>query len=221
MATQYLCSYTPLCTNRRGREIARVTGLPPFVDGSCRREPDFESPLPSISVLCRGANFAPRLKTGDRVAYITKQGQYGNGRGWHLVAALRVIERFETHEEAAAGYRARSLSVPSNCLVAGSEPKPWGVTHGIAPPEILKRFDPAAEPERVVRLWDASYRERAKKYGTLLMCEKEFLDLNEPRLLSREDLFAMFGRIPPTLNPPPISPPEYAALLELAKEERR
>ncbi len=111
--------------------------------------------------------------------------------------------------------------MPSNCLVAGSYPKPWELTHGIAPPEILERFDPTAEPERVVRHWDASYRERAKKYGTLLMCEQEFLDLNQPRLLSRADLLGIFGRVPPTLNPPPIAHEQYAALLELARAGRR
>ena len=91
------------------------------------------------------------------------------------------------------------------------------MTHGIAPTKILKRVDYRQEPERVVRLWDAGYATRAREYGTLLMCEIEFLELARPPVLRRTDLLRIFGRIPGTQNPPRIEQREFRELAELAR----
>ncbi len=88
----YLNTHTPLVHNGFGRKACEDHGHPPFVDASCRREPDFESPFPSISALCRAQMFAPRLHEGDRVIYMTKKGSAEQGVR-HLVAALEVIKR--------------------------------------------------------------------------------------------------------------------------------
>jgi len=70
-SSHYLCTYHPLTENLAGRAAICNHGLPPFIDGSCRREPDFQARVPSISALCRGRNFAPRLWPGDCIAYIS------------------------------------------------------------------------------------------------------------------------------------------------------
>ena len=49
VAKAYLVSYRPLSYNAYGRAAVYKYDLPPFIDGSCRREPDFESPFPSIT----------------------------------------------------------------------------------------------------------------------------------------------------------------------------
>src|ERR1035441_4594480 len=110
----FLNTYTPLIHNRFGQDACRVHGHPPFVDASCRREPDLEASFPSISALCRAHMFAPRLHEYDRVIYMTKKGSTAPGVR-HLVAALEVIHRFETHKEGYAWYQGQGLSIPSNC----------------------------------------------------------------------------------------------------------
>src|SRR5947207_14664766 len=100
--TIHLVTYRPLNSRPAGREAIKKHHLPPYVDGGCRREPDLQSAFPSISAVCRGANFAPRLKEGDTVVYITflnhKEDQ------WRLTDILKVQERFESHQEAATWY---------------------------------------------------------------------------------------------------------------------
>lgn len=82
---------------------------PSFVDASCRREPDFESEYPSISCVCHGDKFAPRLIEGDRVAFLTVKLKLPRDRAacYRFVAALHVMKRFESHAEAAEWYRAK------------------------------------------------------------------------------------------------------------------
>jgi hypothetical protein len=72
----FLVTYHPLVKFSGGRKAMYQHGLPPFIDGSCRREPDFESRFPSITATCRGGNFAPRLQIGDRIAYLKIKGKY-------------------------------------------------------------------------------------------------------------------------------------------------
>lgn len=79
----FLATYRPLCGTRAGREAVAQYGIAPFVDGSCRREPDFENDRPSITALCRGSMFAPRLQKDHRIAYVTKRGNYGNVQESH------------------------------------------------------------------------------------------------------------------------------------------
>ena len=72
----FLNSYNPLIKNGRGESVIEEHGIPPYVDDSCRREPDFESGYPSITALCRGRNFAPRVYESDLVVYMTTKGKY-------------------------------------------------------------------------------------------------------------------------------------------------
>jgi hypothetical protein len=97
-----------------------------LLDGSCRREPDPQNEYRTISALCRARMFAPRLRVGDGVAYITKIGNYGEDvrPHWRLTALLRVDHLFTTHAHAADWYRAKGLPVPRNCIVPGNPPVP-------------------------------------------------------------------------------------------------
>jgi hypothetical protein len=108
---QYLASFKPLNINKYGQVAVETFGLPPYVDCSCRREPDLESRYPSISALCHFTKLAPRLHEGDSVVYITVKGKYPplNHRHWRLVAIMKVRNRFESHEDAAAWYKAKNL----------------------------------------------------------------------------------------------------------------
>lgn len=101
--TIYLNSYHPLIQYAEGRKAIARYNLPPFIDYSCRGEPDFQSAYPSITALCRTDKFVPRLHEGDQIVYITVQGKYPGSEQlhWRLVAILDVFKRFESHDKAA------------------------------------------------------------------------------------------------------------------------
>jgi len=59
----YLTTFRPLCFTAAGKKAARKFGHPPYIDASCRREPDFESAFPSITAVCHGGTYS-RLGCG-------------------------------------------------------------------------------------------------------------------------------------------------------------
>lgn len=211
-ASHFLCSFRPLCGNAAGRAAIVRGNLPPFIDGSCRREPDFQSNAPSISALCRSTKFAPRLWPSDRVAYITNQSIYGGEAGWALVALLSIVKRFESHDAAAEWYRANGFTVPSNCIVPGNAPQPYHLTNQMPPAAVAARVSSEADHERAVRLWDRTYAGRATECGVFLACKADFLELWNPPVLRRSDLLEIFGRVPGTQNPPEITSDHFRAL---------
>jgi hypothetical protein len=214
----FLATYRPIVRSASGRQAIQQHSLLPFIDGSCRREPDLESPFPSITATCRAGHFAPRLRVGDRAAYLTVRGRYPGDTetGWRLVAVLRVVQRFASHTEAAEWYKGQNLSLPSNCFVDGNHAKPWELTNGDPPPEIKKRVDDNSDPVHVIRLWDATYRQRIVKWPVFLATEREFIELTHPPQLTEAQMRHIFGRIPSTLNPPEITGQQLRALVRLA-----
>lgn len=200
----YLNSYKPLVRNKAGKRAIERFDLPPFIDGSIRREPDFQSANPSITALCR-PNFAPRLREGDRIAYITVKGRYQghDERHWRLVGLLRVLHRFDSHKKAAEWYRSEGQPPPSNCMVSGN------------PPEPLKK---SAKPNKSLREWNLFYHKRARGNGDFLVCETEFLELHNPPVFTEEDMIAVFGEKKFTMTPPPISSSEYEQLRQIATD---
>lgn len=197
----YLCSYRPLAGSAPGRKAVLGNGLPPFIDGSCRREPDFQIAMPSISALCRGRNFAPRLCPGDRVAYITVKGKYLGNWNRRLVALMTIEQRFTSYEQAAEWYRSIGSTMPSNCIVP-DPPRPYEQTNKDPPKEVKQRIDVENNPAQAIRLWDNGYRARARNYPVFLACRADFLELWHPPVLNGEDISAIFGRCPCTQNPP-------------------
>jgi hypothetical protein len=215
----FLATYRPLVKTRAGRQAIRQHSLLPFIDGSCRREPDFESRFPSITAICRAGNFAPRLRVGDRIAYLTVKGKYlGDSEfGWHLGAVLRVIQRFESHNDAAAWYREQSQPLPSNCFVNGNPPKPFEFTNGDPPKKIKHRISADSDLNRAIRLWDMTYRQRVARWPVFLATEAELIELNSPPQLREPEMRDIFsGRIPSTQNPPKITCEQFERLVQLA-----
>lgn len=205
----YLNQFRPLSLTRPGRTAIAQYHLAPFLDASCRREPDFESEFPSITSLCRAGRFAPRLHEGDIVAYTTANFAYPahTPRARRLVAVLRVHKswRVETngsglqaHVHAAEWYQQQGLRVPSNCLVT---------TEGRIP------LDKTDQSWPNVEVWDRSYRQRANKYGVFHACEPIFRDLHDPPRLSNAQLEEWFARVPGTQNPPTLPAHDFGELL--------
>ena len=197
----YLASYHPLSASVRGKATIEKLSLPPYVDDSCRREPDFESQYPSISAICRGSQFAPRLNKSDVVVYMTIMGRYpGYGQAhWRLTAILQVINRFNSHRKAAKWYERQGLELPSNCMVRGNRPR---------------NLDETSNPDNYARVerWDAFYKRRVKRTPVFLVCRPLFVELYDPPVLTRQFLIETFGKIPMTRNPPSISEQAYERL---------
>jgi len=188
----YLNAYMPLISTRADQTAIAKYHLLPFVDGSCRREPDFESSYPSITALCRFRLFAPRLHTGDISVYLTKKGQYpGHADShWRFVAMLEVLHRFSTHRAAADWYLAKNLPLPRNCIVSGNPPLP---------------LDHTVHKRRDLLEWDAAYRTRAYICGVFLVCRAEYRELDNPRVVTEAMMQTVFNRIPGLQNPGTIT----------------
>ena len=126
-----LNTFWPLCKNALGKKAIASFGFPPFIDASCRREPDLESDYPSITSLCRAAIFAPGLRPNDIVIYLAAKNRWETSYAhYRLVAILEVIQIIPSHAEAASWYRERDLPVPSNCMIPSNPPHPYEETAG-------------------------------------------------------------------------------------------
>ena len=203
--TSFITTYQPLIIRRAGRNVARKFGLPPFIDGSCRREPDLEAQFPSITALCRGANFAPRLHVGDTIAYLTVKASYPGHSEAHrrLTAVLHVEKRFESHQDAAEWYRAAGMKVPSNCCVPGNKPIPFKQT--------VQYKDPCA--------WDSEYQQKARKWPVFIVSRARYLNVSQPPIVTDDMLVEVFGEVPVTRTPPRIDDEAIDKLCELCSVE--
>jgi hypothetical protein len=221
----YLNSFQPLCRNTLGQQAIARYHFSPFIDGSCRREPDLQHDLPSISSLCRAGTFAPQLYPGDIIVYQTVK------RNWNLdfphnrlVAILEVTDRMDSHESAAEWYRDQGYRLPSNCMVRENPPLPFDQTAG--------NFDSAgelqaflAEPpeaqttigrDRII-IWNGQYRKRSRTWGTFLATKIIYRELINPPALSRETLVEIFGDPPPnTQRAQVITIEQLRALMAIA-----
>ena len=196
MASLYMNTYRPLIWTRAGRDASTRYDLPPFVDGSIRREPDLEHQYPSISCLCRGGQFAPRLLLGDVVVYLAKKNSYGGTRRhWRMTAVLRVVHVLDDHQAAAQWYRARGLTLPNNCLVKDNLANPISHSHRHNRQKVI------SDEVEWQRRWDLTYQARVRKHRTFIICEPMFIDLtwNCPEV-HEEDLIEAMGHVP-TRNP--------------------
>lgn len=208
--TFYLNSYHPLARTAHGRQASEVHGLPPFIDGSIRREPDLEYRTPTISAVCRGGKFAPRLREGDVVVYLTIKGRWGEVEDLHrrLTAVLRVRHRFPSHTLAAEWFRSRGRPLPSNCLVPGNRPEPLTRSKGLHPPP------PCGKRLAAHRAWDSRYKRRITNHGDFLVCDCLFRSLGwgAPVALDRH-LVDAFGKVPATRNPGELPREQVEAFL--------
>lgn len=202
----FLNSYRPICSTKRGRQAMQKHGLPPFIDSSCRREPDFEASYPSISGLCRVDKFVPRLQVGDQVAYLTCKIR-ATSKGpltRYFVAVLEVVERFERHEDAAAWYGSMAPHPPSNCIVPSNGPQAYDRTAGIRAQD-RERYRASEGDETVLREWNAAYATRAESCGVFLACRALYLELWSPPEVTEAVLTQIFGKVRGTQTPPNIT----------------
>jgi hypothetical protein len=197
MAAFYINTYRPLVDSRAGRHASQQYGLPPFVDGSIRREPDLEHEYPAITCLCRAGKFAPRLEVDDIVAYMLRKGRYGQKSAQRrMTAVLRVIEIFPSHTDGASWYRSRGMVLPSNCWVRGNLAKPFEESHR------RQKTSKSKDPIQIHHEWDLGYRVRAKTFGSFVVCESLYRNLSWSALEVTDDaLVTAFGKVPATLNP--------------------
>jgi hypothetical protein len=193
--------YTPLCLSKRGRVVAETKGIPPFVDASCRREPDLEHKYPSITSLCRPGKLIPRLKKGDKVVYVTKKSTYGaDVHGWRLTAILEVIDVLKNHEQAQEWYKKKILPLPSNCMVKGNKPIPQeksglcGCSSG--------NYEEA----------ELEYQRRAEKHPEFAVTKKIKTELKNPYTITDSVMKKILKRIPLLRTPPKIKEEEFNKL---------
>ena len=211
MSRCYINEFRPLAQTAEGRSAIQQGNLPPFIDASCRREPDLESKYPSITALCRGEHFAPQLKVGDLVAYMTKDFTYppNTERARRLVAVLRVLKTWlpvdrrgwpKAHQEAAMWYRQQGLPLPRNCMVRGTEPLPL---------ELTDRYY-----EGTLREWEAHYWRVVRAHGVFHACEPVFVDVINPPRLKNQQLVEWFGKIPNTWKFTPLDRVAFSQMLD-------
>jgi hypothetical protein len=204
----FLNSYTPICTSKKGRLAVDTFSISPFVDASCRREPDLEHKWPSITATCRPP-FVRRLRKGDKVVYITKKGSYLNmENGWRLTAILEVIEIFEVHKQAAKWYNAKKCRLPYNCIVKENSPLPEKHT---AQMYRKKAWPYATDYEKA----EAHYQEKIKKCGIFVITKPIARNLKTPPVLTEKIMLSIFGREPGTQNPPRITEKEFNDLVHI------
>jgi hypothetical protein len=123
--------YRLLCSTILGLKAIEQFEYEPFIDASCRREPDFENSNPSITCLCRQEIFAPNLFPNDIIIYMTVKGKWFTDYAHHrLVAILAVTERKDSHIEAKHRYLEKGLNIPSNYIVPGNPPYEFDRTAG-------------------------------------------------------------------------------------------
>lgn len=210
--TCFLSTYMPLAATKYGRIASTERTIPPFVDGSIRREPDLEHTYPSISCLCHADKFAPRLRVGDNIGFMTQKRKYGLSGEAHrrLTAVLNVVDIQESHESAAAWYCQRNLPLPNNCLVMDNPPKLLEESHSHH--KARNRLD----DNRLRQVWEREYQKRAKNFGTFVICQSLFSRLSwEAPIIEDEYLIEAFGRIPGTQNPPAVPCNEFQHLMEI------
>lgn len=188
----YLTSFYPLSSTKFGKNAVRQLGLKPYVDGSCRREPDFEHEQPCITGLCR-PKFARKLRKSDLIIYVTNKKGIGSRK---LVAILQVIEVLKNQEQAFSFYREQQMAPPNNLMVRDNPPKPLKETHYSPGKEIKNRFN--TNDSRNLNIWDAIYNDRALKNPEVAICKVIYMNLINPPYLPE------IGKRPLVTQNPPI-----------------
>lgn len=217
-----LNSFRPLCMTEIGMRAVRDYGYPPFIDASCRREPDFQNEYPSITALCRQEKFAPILCPNDIVVYISVKGKWlTDFDHYRLIAILVVTDKKQSHSAAAMWYRNKKIELPSNCMVNDNLPYEFHETAGNYEKKTDIRKFLCYENEkqkqigkRRIEIWNGEYLNKSKKWGDFVITKPIFIELNNPPILTDDDMKKIFGRVPNTRNPNKITKEE---LKELAK----
>lgn len=203
----FLNSFTPLAVNKFGRASAKKHDIPLYIDGSCRREPDFQNPKPAITQLCRPKKLVPRLSKNDLIVYITKLGRYDTTQAhWKLICILEVIDFALDHNSALTYYLNNEIPVSQNIICDTTSPFPLDYTHGINANNKVN-----TEASKVIKRWNGEYIDRAKTYPKVAITKvwNDILYLDNPPKINHQMMNSIFGRIPGTQNPPKLSDIEW------------
>jgi len=185
----WINKYRPLAASRGGVQAAASAGDALFVDGSHRREPYLSRDLATISSICRGRNFAPRLEIGDVVVYLTTKAHHADDteKSIRLPAVLEVVQMHPSHEAAAKWLIGRELPLPPNCVVSGND---------------------GLDADACIPCWPATrataeerYRTRATQYPMYFICRPLWLNLESPPIVTDSMLMSALGRVPVVRTP--------------------
>ena len=122
----------------------------------------------------------------------------------HLVAALKVARRFETHQAAKLWYAEQGEQLPSNCCVRGNPPVPVAKT---------------SYPHEDLAEWNSHYVNVSNAIGVFLACEPVVVRLTDPPILTDKTLVQIFKRIPCTQTPPRIERWQFDRLVALLRKK--
>ncbi len=204
--TVYLSSFYPLCSTRSGKKASKNFKFPPYIDGSCRREPDFEKQHPSITGLCRPP-FAAKLCKGDIVVYTTNKLGIGARKVVAVLEVIHVIQKsnenpkFSTHKKAAKWYFEKKYKLPNNLMVKDNIPHPLVETSRKG-----RWVDWVGG--KSLKEWDKHYLERSINTNVAI-CKVLCKELNNPIELTENEMLRIFGRRPGTRNPSKVQPKEW------------
>lgn len=220
-----LNSFHPLCETKIGQNAIANYNFPPFIDASCRREPDFENSFPSITALCRQEKFAPQLYPNDIVVYMTVKGKWFTDFDHHrIIAILEVIDRKETHLQAKSWYTSKGLTIPANCMVGDNPPHPFLETAGrYENQKDIKNFltySPEKQNvigDRIVKLWDNEYLQKSKKWGTFIITKPIYINLTNPPIFTDQDIHNIFNKKINTRTPKKLTPIEFKEVAKFAQ----
>ncbi len=197
----YLNSFNPLAINKFGKVAIKKYNFPSFIDGSCRREPDFENELPCITGLCR-PGFAEKLREKDIVIYVTNKKGINSRK---VVAILEVIKVFENHRCAADWYIKENKSIPNNIMVDETKPFDLDKTH-----RIHGIRDKKNEIDLLLH-WNLIYKCRSRNKQRVVQCKTLYKELYSPKELDE----TKFEKKITAQNPPILIEKDWKTIKEL------
>jgi hypothetical protein len=200
--------------NAMGMRAVHQHGYKPFVDFSCRREPDFDNKYPSISALCRKSKFAPHLKAHDIVIYTTLQGVYPpiSAPHYRLVAILQIEQIYPTHHDGEIGYNLLGAGTPRNCMVPTNLPLDFDQTAGdFFSVKKTNHFLALPLPQQQVigrkrvKAWDNYYQgiPSLLNCGAFVRTTPVYLETANPAPIYPKDYASIFGK--PSQAPKPVT----------------
>lgn len=193
----WINTYHPLAASPAGPWTNFQPPLPPYVDASCRREPDLEAQRPAITSLCRTAAVR-RLRCDDIVAYFTVKRSYEGSAAPHrrLTAVLRVVAEERSHASAARWYEQNGFPLPRNIMVPGNGPLPLAQTEGGYRDHdgeiVLPRS--STDEARVLQHWDKLYQQRRYDVGAVRVCEPIYVNVSEGYPFRDQTVDEVFGK---------------------------
>lgn len=193
----WINTYHPLAASPSGPWTTCQPPLPPYVDASCRREPDLEAQRPAITGLCRTAA-VKRLRCDDVVAYFTVKRIYEAGAVPHrrLTAVLRVVAEERSHASAARWYEQHGFPLPRNVMVPGNGPLPLAQTEGGYRDKDGAIVLPKSSQDeaRVLQHWEKLYQKRRYDVGAVRICEPIYVNVCEGYAFRDHVVDEVFGK---------------------------